>query len=368
MKVEMKSSARIVIVGAGFAGASTAWWLRRYGETDVLLLEREPAAGIQASGQNAAMARQATTDPFISRLLVEGVRFMTAPPKEFRAARPPVNRAGSALMGSSAQIQKLADVLRLVLPENEFEIGTIQALRAIPYLSGIRAESVLYTKSDGFIDLDALLNGFLDGAYVVTSCSFVSAARNSEGWTVSTSRGIIRCSTLVIASGAWAARCAADAGAGVLPFHPTTRHLFLSARQNEFSTDAPFVWDITAECYVRPDGAGALMMSACDQDPYDPSTPLLPSVRMPAVLKEKMARAFPSLSRLRVQRYWLGTRTLTPDGRFIIGPDPKVENLFWAAGLGGHGVTTSPAVGRIAAESILGLKPVPAELSSSRFI
>lgn len=367
MKVELKSSARIVIVGAGFAGASTAWWLRRYGETDVLLLEREPAAGIQASGQNAAMARQATTDPFTCRLLAEGVRFMTAPPREFRAARAPVDRAGSAMMGSAAQVQKLADVLRLVLPGTEFEVGTVQALRAIPYLAGIQAEAVLYTRSDGFIDLESLLGGFLDGAEVATSCSFISAARDSDGWNIKTSRGNIRGSTLVIAAGAWTAPCAAGAGAAKLPFQPTTRHLFQSERRAEFSKDAPFVWDISTECYVRPDGAGALLTSACDQDLYDPATPLLPSARMPAVLREKISRAFTSLKRLRIQRYWPGTRTLTPDGRFIIGPDAKIEKLFWVAGLGGHGVTSSPAVGRIAAESILGLNPVPAEVSASRF-
>jgi glycine/D-amino acid oxidase-like deaminating enzyme len=47
-------------------------------------------------------------------------------------------------------------------------------------------------------------------------------------------------------------------------------------------------------------------------------------------------------------------RTLTSDGRFVIGWDAQVENLFWVAGLGGHGMTTSAAVGELAAELLLG--------------
>jgi glycine/D-amino acid oxidase-like deaminating enzyme len=44
---------------------------------------------------------------------------------------------------------------------------------------------------------------------------------------------------------------------------------------------------------------------------------------------------------------------LTPDGRFVIGWDPKVENFFWVAGLGGHGMTTSAAVGDLAAALLI---------------
>jgi glycine/D-amino acid oxidase-like deaminating enzyme len=45
---------------------------------------------------------------------------------------------------------------------------------------------------------------------------------------------------------------------------------------------------------------------------------------------------------------------LTPDGRFVIGWDGRIENFFWVAGLGGHGMTTSSAVGELAADLLLG--------------
>ena len=41
------------------------------------------------------------------------------------------------------------------------------------------------------------------------------------------------------------------------------------------------------------------------------------------------------------------------DSRFVMGWDAKVQGFFWVAGLGGHGVTTSAAVGALAAELVL---------------
>jgi glycine/D-amino acid oxidase-like deaminating enzyme len=70
-------------------------------------------------------------------------------------------------------------------------------------------------------------------------------------------------------------------------------------------------------------------------------------------LAEKIQNFIPALSRVSISKGWAGFRTLSTDGRFVIGWDPKVKGLFWVAGLGGHGVTTSSAVGALAAELIL---------------
>ena len=51
-------TAEVVIIGAGFAGASTAYQLVSRGVRDILLLEREPVPGMHASGRNAALAFQ----------------------------------------------------------------------------------------------------------------------------------------------------------------------------------------------------------------------------------------------------------------------------------------------------------------------
>ena len=77
---------------------------------------------------------------------------------------------------------------------------------------------------------------------------------------------------------------------------------------------------------------------------------------MKELLKQKLNRFSLSMGKLAVGGAKSGLRTMTPDGRFIIGEDARCEGFFWVAGLGGHGVTTCFSVGRLAADAILGKK------------
>ena len=57
-----------VIIGAGFAGAATAYHLSRRGISDILLLEQESIPGFHSSGRNAAMMRQCVPDPDLAEV------------------------------------------------------------------------------------------------------------------------------------------------------------------------------------------------------------------------------------------------------------------------------------------------------------
>ncbi len=59
----------IVIVGAGFAGASTAFHLSQHFSGSILLIEKEECPGFHASGRNASQLRQSTTNRDIRRVL-----------------------------------------------------------------------------------------------------------------------------------------------------------------------------------------------------------------------------------------------------------------------------------------------------------
>ncbi|HWO41131.1 MAG TPA: FAD-binding oxidoreductase, partial [Candidatus Eisenbacteria bacterium] len=127
-----------------------------------------------------------------------------------------------------------------------------------------------------------------------------------------------------------------------------------------------FVWDLSHEIYFRPEGRG-LLLCACDQDELPPGDPPLERA-IQELLAEKIERYLPGLASVPIQRGWAGLRTLVKDGRFIIGWDPIVKGFFWLAGLGGHGVTTSSAVGALAADLLLGReRPEAPDFSPARF-
>lgn len=104
-------TADVVIIGAGFAGAATAYHLTRRGVRNVLVLEREAVAGVHASGRNAALAFQVLSDAAEARLAVEGAHFIAIrrrgfPPcrcfGEGRSPRAPL-RLGGKRRGIGAQ-------------------------------------------------------------------------------------------------------------------------------------------------------------------------------------------------------------------------------------------------------------------------
>ena len=105
------------------------------------------------------------------------------------------------------------------------------------------------------------------------------------------------------------------------------------------------MWNVDAdEWYVRPDGGGVLA-SACDHTTSAPGEVEVDD----AVRATLRARLPPSMRGLTIERAWACQRTYAAGGPPRIGWDPRVPWWCWVAGLGGHGVTASPAVGLRAA-------------------
>jgi glycine/D-amino acid oxidase-like deaminating enzyme len=124
---------------------------------------------------------------------------------------------------------------------------------------------------------------------------------------------------------------------------------------------------VSHDIYFRPEGEG-LLLCACDQQELVPGDPPVDET-VKELLAEKIEKHIPALSRVSINKAWAGFRTLSADGRFVIGWDPKAVGFFWVAGLGGHGVTTSSSVGELAADLILGgPQQTSAPFSPGRFV
>jgi len=128
--------------------------------------------------------------------------------------------------------------------------------------------------------------------------------------------------------------------------------MYRAESDQRVAAEAPFVWHDDVDVYFRPD-EGLLLMSPCDATPHPSADPEV-DVAMEKVLFDKLRRAFPPLARSRIVTRWACLRTFTADEHFLIGRDPELRGFVWVAGLGGHGMTTSSAVGRLGAGAALG--------------
>ncbi|MHC4953206.1 MAG: NAD(P)/FAD-dependent oxidoreductase [Planctomycetota bacterium] len=325
-----------LIIGAGFAGIATAYHLARRGARDIVVVEREAGPGMHASGRNAGLLRQSCDDAATAAILREGARAARR-----IAARIPgaIQTTGSLILGGAVERLETGPRARVV------EAGDLVLGLAGP---------ALFDPEDALIDPQALLGAYLAGARrrgVV--CAFNEAVeevtrRDGRVVRVETSKRQLDTDRVVVAAGAWASEVA---GTDSVSIEPRRRHLFRGSC-SAARDDWPFVWHEGEGVYFRTESGGVLM-SACDVEPHPVGEPQYDE-RQREVLAARLGAHFDEVGEWRIGTGWACLRCFAPDERFVIGADPGTRGLFWVAGLGGHGVTASWAVGRLAARVILG--------------
>lgn len=330
----------ILVIGGGIAGLSTAMHLARRGGRSVMVLDREDHPGFYASGHNAAIARQLTGRAEHTALTVEG-----------RAALG----AAGLLEASGGRLLAL-DPAALDALEAEAAAFGVEVRRGegsgVP---GLRAASHLHIPSDGIIDVHGMLGhcareARAAGAVVRFGLGVAAIRPESDGFQVDTAAGTVEASHLVNAAGAWAGPLGRRAGGLDIPFQPLRRHLAWSDGPWPFAAKE-WAWWVDRPFYTRPESGGVLMC------PCDEVAVALPEAgRQPDADPEVIAGMqadvhdlAPGLEDHGIARAWSGLRTFAPDRKFVIGWDPVNPRLFWVAGLGGHGMTSGLAVGRLAA-------------------
>ncbi len=88
------------------------------------------------------------------------------------------------------------------------------------------------------------------------------------------------------------------------------------------------------DCYLLARGDEAIAGSTMEYVGYDAS---VTSAGLGRILTAAVALC-PPLGGLAVSRSWAGLRPMTPDGLPILGPEPRLQGLWYAAGYGRHGV------------------------------
>ncbi len=351
----MRKAHSVAIIGAGIAGATTAYALTRQGVRDIVILEKEPIAGVHATGRNAAILRSLISDPALRRIARESARFYRNPPEGF-CSHALLNPVGIFLVSRAEYSQDLLACLGDGHEESTpRRVDPAQLYERIPALaSGLT--TVLYQDDEGVLDVHAILQSFLqgacrEGAALRTACE-ARRLRISHGELqgIETSAGFLGAEKIVVAGGGWAADLATSAGFP-LPLVPYRRHLLVTDSIPQVDRRWPVVWILGDEFYFRPE-SGGLLMCGCDAVPIAPERGELTDAHEVERIAAKAARWLPTLAAARVARAWAGMRTFAPDQHFVIGADPRLRGLYWVAGLGGHGITCAPVVGEIAAQSI----------------
>lgn len=350
----------VAIVGAGIVGASTAYFCSRLSPPPgraplrVLLLEGEARAGLHSTGRSAALYAPSYGPPGVRALTRASRGFLFDPPAGF-AAQPLLAPRG-ALFVASRERRPARDALLAMLQAEGAAVRALEgeAVRAlVPVLEPAAADCGVLDAAALDMDVDALLQGFLRGARGAGVASAADARivriEPADGrWVLHAADGRCwRAAQVVNAAGAWADRIAEAAGLAGVGLEPRRRTAFVFEGPAGLDAGAwPAVIDIDEHWYFKPD-AGLLLGSPANADPVAPHD-VVPEELDVAIGIDHIERVS-TLRIRRPRRAWAGLRSFVADGEPVIGPDPAAPGFIWAAAVGGYGIQTAPAVGRLCA-------------------
>ncbi|BEV14449.1 FAD-binding oxidoreductase [Herbaspirillum sp. DW155] len=355
-----------LIIGAGIAGASIAYWLARHGS--VMLAERESQPGYHSTGRSAALYMASYGPPQVRALTCASRAFFDHPPEGFaeHALLTPRGALFYATSALRAELDAHEALVRSVSDQVQ-RLDAAQTRAMVPVLREDDLIGAVYEEDAADIDVHALHQGFLRGARaagarVVCGAEVQSlqyADEPGQGtWRVQTTQGEMLAGVVINAAGAWADEIGRLAGAAPIGLVPKRRSAFTFAAPPD-SAHWPMFMPVDESFYIKPD-AGLLLGSPANADAVVPHD--VQAEELDIAIAIDHIQNGTTLEIRRPAHVWAGLRSFVEDGSFVGGYDTRLPAFFWAAGQGGYGIQSAPAAGETYAALIRG-EAVPSHIA-----
>ena len=375
MADQIPSRARVVIVGGGVIGCSTAYHLTKLGVTDVVLLEKHQlTAGTtwHAAGLITSAGYHTETSLWMSRYsrdLYARLEEETGHSTGFR----PVGHLHIA-----CDQPHLESIIR----ERDFQVGygvpneLISAAQVAELWPLLKTDDVLgasYVVDEGRADPVGVATSLAKGAKQggasiiegVAVTGFTKSGRRITG--VTTDQGDIECEHVVIAAGLWSRQLARAAGVDI-PLQAAEHYYLLTEPMDGVHRDLPIVEDPGSYGYFREEGGGLLVglfepvgkAWHPEGAPNDFAFGTIPPdyERVTPFLNNAMDR-IPDLATAGIRTFFCGPESFTHDVMPMVGPVPEVDGMWAAAGLNSVGILSGGGLGSALASWIVdGVAPV----------
>lgn len=354
---------RVVVVGAGVAGLSAAMHLGRLG-AEVTVLEKSTLAS-GSSGLSAGIFNRQTIDPVDLQLRVESGRQFDS--LESTSGAFSVVRCGYLRVVRTEEQWRAVEAVVLNDHPDTRLISPADVAALVP---GMRVDDVwgaMYGARDGCIDGPELCAAYLEQAELhgVTyrpGVEVLGHRRRPGGLVIESDSGEFEADVVVNAAGSWAQTVGERLGAPVVidnQRHGVALVSVPSLRERDVPTvQTYFPGSGEDAVYIRPEGAGRFLAGMhsyeATGEPADPERPSpKPDGEQIEVLAEALVDRFPAWEDAGIQSGWSGIYPLSGDGRFVVGPHRSNPHVVTVGGLGGVGLTVSPAVGLLTAEWVV---------------
>ena len=367
--MSLPSQARIVIVGGGIAGCSTAYHLSLMGERDVLLLEQGKLT-CGTTWHAAGLVGQMRPNRNMTQMSQYGIELYAKLEAETGLATG-WKQCGSVNVAATKERMQTLRKQAALARSFGVEVEVISAQRAGELYPLLRTDDLhggLWIPGDGKANPADLTMSLAKGARnrgvkVIEDIEVTGVlTENGRVTGVRTAQGDVTCEILVNCAGQWARQFGRLAGVSV-PLYSAEHFYIVTDRIPGVHPMLPVMRDPDGFIYYKEE-VGGLVMGGFEPRAKPWKMDPIPSTFQFQLLGEDwdqfeplMLAAIhrtPCLETAKVKMLLNGPESFTPDGNFILGEAPELRNYFVAAGFNSAGIANSGGAGRLTAEWIIG--------------
>ena len=369
----LPTQARIVIVGGGIAGCSTAYHLASLGETDVLLLEQGQLT-CGTTWHAAGLVGQMRPNRNQTRMSTYGIELYARLEAETGLATG-WRQCGSVNVARTPERMQVLRKQAALARSFGVEVEVIGAQRIGALWPLLRTEDLqggLWIPGDGKANPADLTMSLAKGARnrgvkIVEGVEVtgVPSERGRVSGVRVTHDGETRdiaCEIVVNCAGQWARQFGRLAGVNV-PLYSAEHFYIVTDRIDGVHPMLPVLRDPDGLIYYKEE-VGGLVMGGFEPQAKPWKVDPIPSTFRFELLGEDwdqfeilMTNAIhrtPCLETARIKMLLNGPESFTPDGNFILGEAPELRNYFVAAGFNSAGIANSGGAGSLIAQWIVG--------------
>ena len=362
---ELPSSSKVVIVGGGIVGCSTAYHLGRLG-VETLLLERDRLTS-GSTWHAAGLVGQLRTSANITQLLGESVRLYETLEAETGLATGWKKNGGLRL---ACNADRWTEVKRQATTARSFglEMHLLtpkEAQELWPLMTVDDVVGAAFLPTDGQANpsdiTQALARGARQAGVAIREEVRVTGVEVEQGRVraVVTNQGRIACEKLVICAGLWSRELGRLAGVNI-PL-AAVRHQYVITEAIEGVTRGlPTLRDPDRLTYYKEE-VGGLVLGGYEPNPVAWDTPGGPPQDFSFSLLDEDWDHFgptlelalgrvPALQTAGIKQLINGPESFTPDGNFILGEAPEVAGVFVGCGFNAFGIAAGGGAGMALAE------------------
>ena len=358
--------AKVVVIGGGISGCSTAYHLADNGWNTVLI-ERD----VLTSGTTwhaAGMVTQLGTTPQITKIRKNSVKFyndlkkITGLDTSFKQTGT-INIATTKSRHQEFMRQKtMSKLFNLdidVIDKKKFKT-------LYPIANNKDVLSGLYIPEDGQADPEILTKNISiaaknKGVKIIEKCKLEKILkRENQIRGVKTNLGTINCEYIVLCAGMWSRQIGEAAGVSI-PLYPNEHFYMITEDYKNLPRVLPTFRDPDTYLYAR-EYHGKMMLGIFEPNAKNAfkKTGKVPNnfsfgefkvdKKYIKMLHQLAAKRMPAIKNLTIEKYFSGPESFTPDSNFLLGETEEIKNFYVCCGFNSIGIGSSGGAGKAIAE------------------